>query len=78
MTLNKRVRALEQRIDTGNLLFPTFLLSGLDEPYQSFHDSGMMGNYCTMKEAGKAVLSGTIYELIQTKYKEYEKAINPN
>ena len=75
MTLNKRVEALEQRIDTGKLLFPTFLLSGLDEPYQTFHDSGMMGNYCTMKEAWKAIVSGTIYDLIQTKYKEHEKSI---
>ena len=75
MTLKKRIETLEQRSDTGKLLFPKFLLSGLDEPYQSFHDNGIMGKYCTMKEAWKAIVSGTIYDLIQTKYKEYEKLI---
>lgn len=75
--LEKRIKALEQH-EAGTLLFPNFLLSGLPEPYLSFHSTGKMGEYCTMNEAGKAILSGTIYELIQTKYTEYEKTIKPD
>lgn len=74
--LKKRIKALEMH-HTGTLLFPNFLLSGLPEPYHSFHSTGKMGEYCTMNEAFNAILSGTIYELIQTKYTEYEKTIKP-
>ncbi len=74
MNREKRIKALEQKTETARLLFPAFLLAGLPDHLLTFHDSGKMGTCCTKDEAFQAFRSGNIYELIQTKYREYEQA----
>ena len=73
MNREKRIKALEQKTQSTPLLFPAFLLAGIPDPFLSFHDSGRMGRCCTMNEAFQAIISGSIYELIQTKYRQYEQ-----
>lgn len=68
----KRLEALEQGYGSPRLLFPNFLLEGLPEHLEAFHNSGQMGQCCTLDEAGRAVFTNTIYELIQRKYREHE------
>ena len=73
MNREKRIKALEQKTETARLLFPAFLLAGLPDPLLSFHESGRMAKCCTKDEAYQAFRTGSIYELFQTKYREYEQ-----
>lgn len=73
MKLEKRIQQLERTSKTVQLRFPGFLLTDIPEYLRDFHDSGQLAKYLTHEQAGRALMTGTIYETIEAAYAQHKK-----